>query len=92
MLWGVQGCVFRLGGFQRERFNPQFALGGGFPVGEGPGDWYYLLAGSEDRAPQACDPSAESVAIQRERLGQIPGLFPSRWQPASGKRTPGPAN
>ena len=65
---------------------------GGFPVAGGPGDWYYLIAGSEDRAPQACDPSAEPVAIQPEGLGQVPGLFPSRWQPTSGKRIPGPAN
>jgi len=40
-----------------------------------------VLAGSEDRATQACDPSAEPVAIQRGRLGHDPGLFLSRWQP-----------
>jgi hypothetical protein len=51
-----------------------------------PGKLYYILAGSEDRATQACDPSAEPVAIQRDGLGPVPGSFPSRWQPLSDKR------
>ena len=49
--------------------------------------WYYVLASAEDRATQACDPSAALVAIQRERLGLDPGLFLSRWQPQGDKRT-----
>ena len=51
-----------------------------------PGKLYYILAGSEDRATQACDPSAEPVAIRRYGLGPVPGPFPSRWQPLSDKR------
>ena len=30
---------------------------------------YYLLAGTEDRATQACDPSADAGAIQHNGLG-----------------------
>ena len=65
-----------------------------------PGKLYYILAGSEDRATQACDllagPSAEPVpipmyigiGIQRDVLGPVPSPFPSRWQPLSDKRKP----
>lgn len=47
-----------------------------------------LLAGTVDRESRAWDPSAAPAAGQRERLGQVPGLFPSRRQPESGKRHP----
>jgi len=57
-----------------------------------PGKLYYILAGSEDRATQACDPNAEpvpmSIGIQRDGLGPVPSPFPSRWQPLSDKRKP----
>jgi hypothetical protein len=53
-----------------------------------PSKLYYILAGSEDRATQACDPSAEPVAIQRDGLGPVPSPFSSRWQPLSAKRKP----
>jgi hypothetical protein len=61
-----------------------------------PGKPYYILAGSEDRATQACYPSAEPVpipmyigiGIQRDGFGPVPGPFPSRWQPLSDKRKP----
>jgi hypothetical protein len=57
-----------------------------------PGKPYYILAGSEDRATQACDPSAEpvlmSIGIQRDGFGPVPSHFPSRWQPLSDKRKP----
>jgi len=59
---------------------------------DAPGKTYYILAGSEDRATQACDPSAEPVpmdiGIQRDGFGPVPGSFPSRWQPLSDKRKP----
>jgi hypothetical protein len=57
-----------------------------------PGKLYYILAGSEDRATQACDPSADpvpmSIRIQRDGLGPVPSPLPSRWQPLSDKRKP----
>jgi hypothetical protein len=61
-----------------------------------PGKPYYILAGSEDRATQACDPSADpipipmyiGIGIQRDGLGPVPSPSPSRWQPLSDKRKP----
>ena len=50
---------------------------------------YYILAGSEDRATQACDPGAEPAAIHRDGLGPVPGPLASRCQPLSDKRKPG---
>ncbi len=35
-------------------------------------------------------PDSSGAAIQREGLGQAPGLFPSRWQPRCDKRNPSP--
>ena len=52
------------------------------------GKLYYILAGSEDRATQACDPSADPVVIRRDGLGPVPSPLPSRWQPLSDKRKP----
>jgi hypothetical protein len=61
-------------------------------VDDVPGKLYYTLAGSEDRATQACDPNADpvpmSIGIQRDGFGPVPSPLPSRWQPLSDKRKP----
>jgi len=79
----VEGCVFRFGATSGAsgipRAFPEFRIAGR------KGTEYHVIAGPEDRAPQACDSSAGPVAIQREGPGN-PGLFLSRWQPSCDKR------
>ena len=54
-------CVFRFSGYQR---------GVALHIGFG----YDAKAGPEDRATQACDPSAEAGGYTAGRVGPIPAL------------------
>ena len=76
----VEACVYRIVGFQREGLNAGHSCWKLVETGTRHG--YYVLAGAEDRATQACDPSAAPVATQREGPPSPPGLSPSRWQPS----------